>query len=64
LFVEELEPLKENIIGEIDFNLNNLENVKCIKTLNGHTGGVYCLTIINNDKIVSGSSDNSIKIWN
>jgi WD40 repeat protein len=42
----------------------NMESGLCIKTLNGHEGSVLCLTIINNDKIVSGSDDCSIKIWN
>ena len=35
------------------------------QTLNGHTGGVYSVAF-NDDgtKVVSGSEDNTIKIWN
>ena len=35
-----------------------------IKTLNGHSGNVHSVTINSSGKyIISGSSDNTIKIW-
>lgn len=33
-------------------------------TLNGHSAPVVSLAILSNDKLVSGSEDNKIKIWN
>jgi len=33
------------------------------KTLTGHTGLVQSLTILKNGDLASGSSDNTIKIW-
>ena len=33
------------------------------QNLNGHTFGVYSLVKLNYNKIASGSSDNSIKLW-
>ena len=35
-----------------------------IQTLYGHTSGVYGLTVLPNGNLVSGSADNTIKIWN
>ena len=35
-----------------------------IKTLTGHTNVVQALTVLQNGNLVSGSSDNTIKIWN
>ena len=35
-----------------------------IKTLNGHTNVVFSLTVLQNGNLVSGSVDNTIKIWN
>jgi len=34
------------------------------KTLTGHTGVVVVLTTLSNGDLVSGSGDNTIKIWN
>lgn len=36
----------------------------CILTLTGHTGVVYCLIQLRNGDLVSGSCDDTIKIWN
>ena len=33
-----------------------------ISVLEGHAGGVYCLTIWNNH-LYSGSYDNTIRVW-
>ena len=37
---------------------------KCIKTLKGHTDYVTSLIVLSDGKIVSGSADKTIKIWN
>ena len=34
-----------------------------IQTLTGHTSDVFALTVLQNENLVSGSDDNSIKIW-
>lgn len=41
----------------------NTQTGKCEKTLEGHTGPVDCLVVIN-DKIISGSWDHTLRIWN
>lgn len=42
----------------------NIKDVKCIKTLEGHTKGVRSVAFSPDGKhIVSGSNDNTIKIW-
>lgn len=43
------------------WNLSNC-NQKSI-TLSGHTGSVYCLALVKSNIISSGSSDNSIMLW-
>jgi WD40 repeat protein len=35
-----------------------------INTITGHTGNVNILEVLSNGQIVSGSSDNTVKIWN
>ena len=35
----------------------------CCATLQGHTGGVWCLEM-KDDLIVSGSTDRTLKVWN
>ena len=37
---------------------------ECLKTLIGHTDWINTVCILDNDKIVSGSHDKTIKIWN
>ena len=37
--------------------------VSQIQTLTGQTGIVYALTVLQNGNLVSGSFDNTIKIW-
>ena len=39
-------------------------NGTCINTLTGHTKWVKCLLELDNGTILSGSDDQSIKIWN
>ena len=48
-------------------NLSNDFNIKLknpIHTLNFHTDYVYCLTVLNDGRLVSGSGDHSIIIYN
>lgn len=36
----------------------------CLKILSGHTGGVLCLAVDSQGKILfTGSADNSIRVW-
>ena len=35
----------------------------CIRTMEGHTNWVLCLSVTSTHKIVSGSYDNTIRIW-
>jgi WD40 repeat protein len=44
----------------------DLPQATCIRTMNGHTRTVLCLaqSTYNNDELVSGSWDSTIKIWN
>lgn len=37
---------------------------RCIRTLEGHTKPVCSLAVLNDDTIVSGSCDSTIKLWN
>ena len=60
--------------GDRSIKIWNAENGELINTLNGHNGDVLsvCFSsdlvvksqVLDNKRIVSGSSDNSIKIWN
>ena len=36
----------------------------CLGTFAGHSGGVCSVAILGPDRIVSGSNDNTVKIWN
>ena len=35
-----------------------------MQILNGHSYYVYCIALISENKIASGSEDNTVKIWN
>ena len=49
----------------IKIGTRNAETGQLMQTLNGHTSGVNSVAFSSDDlKIVSGSSDKSIKIWN
>ena len=55
--------------GKIITNDNLYDDYKIeiknpIHKLTNHTGYVYCLCILNDGRLVSGSSDNSIIIYN
>ena len=53
-------------------NNNNLDNINNfnislknpIHTLNYHKDYIYCLSILNDGRLISGSADNSIIIYN
>ena len=34
------------------------------RTLNGHTSGVFALTLLQNGDLANGSANRTIKIWN
>ncbi len=44
-------------------NVDNNKN-RLIHTLSGHSKYVYCLRVLNDGRIISGSLDGSIRIWN
>ena len=57
----------ENNIYHINNNgitLFNKNYYKCIKTIRGHNDKIVCITELKTGKIVTGSYDNTIKIWN
>lgn len=42
----------------------NVDNGQCIRSLEGHSDRVICVSIIDESKVVSGSWDGSLKVWN
>ena len=36
---------------------------ECILTINGHSNGVLCMKLLTNNRLASGSHDNTIKIF-
>ena len=66
--LEEIKNKNNNINNQIKnnnlYNDLNIEIKNPIHKLNHHTGGIYCLTIINDGRLVSGSYDRSIIIYN
>lgn len=56
---------EEKIVGGLRDNsikVWNRNNLRCIKTLTGHSGSVLCLQF-NERFIVTGSSDSTIRVW-
>jgi len=41
----------------------DIENKKCINSLEGHTSAIWDISYIGNDKLISASDDNSSLIW-
>ena len=70
----EFDSIKETISNfkndEIEFITKNrryehlFQNKLIKQTLIGHNSGVVALTTLSNGDLVSGSDDNTIKIWN
>ncbi len=48
-----------NLISEYDWEFNGNSYV-----LGEHTGSVFCIVVLSDARIVSGSSDGEIKVWN
>ena len=51
-----------------DLNIKNIENSKdkgfiCIKSLGGHTNKIVSLIELNSGKLISGSYDSTLRIW-
>ena len=42
----------------------NINQSTSSKSLKGHTDGIYCLKKLNSNKIISGSDDCTLKLWN
>ena len=42
----------------------DINNYRCIRTLEGHENYIYTVIVLPDGNIVSGSHDNTIKIWN
>lgn len=42
----------------------NLLSGSCIKTIQCKTGKIYCLCLLDKNKLISGSENDSIQIWN
>ena len=65
--INKKEKINDDIKYEINYNLYNDYNIKLkqpIHKLNIHTDPVLCLTLLNDGRLVSGSSDKSIIIYN
>ena len=60
----QFQPPLEEEKKEKEIKERNYENYECLKTLEGHKGSVYSVIESRNGKeIISGSSDQTIKIW-
>ena len=65
--INENEIVKKNIKVENNTNLIKEFNIKCIEpinTLKNHTSYIYCFTLLNDGRLVSGSDDKTIIIYN
>ena len=43
--------------------VNPSADYNCVRTFSGHTGSVWSVAVMENQNIVSGSADKTIKIW-
>ena len=56
----------KNLFGKLELKnkeIDDFDQMKCEKTLTGHTSHVFCLEVLKTGEIVSRSGDNSIKMW-
>ena len=58
------EKIIENHKGNNGITILDKNLFRCSKTLHGHNDKIVCVTELANGKIVTGSYDNTIKIWN
>jgi len=49
--------------GFTSVELSNVMRLRCIHTLSGHTGHVSCVSVLPDGRIVSGSNDCTLRIW-
>jgi WD40 repeat protein len=49
--------------GDKTIRIWNLQSGETLQILNGHSGGVFCLAVLENDFLASGSADKTIRIW-
>ncbi len=42
----------------------NVNSGECLRTFTGHLDAISCVEVLTNERIMSGSSDKTIKIWN
>ena len=64
--IEETKTENNDIISNVSYLYDdfNIKSKNPIHKLNSHTGSVYCLAIMDDGRLVSGSGDNSINIYN
>ena len=56
--------INNEMINDNLYNSFNIESKNPIYDLNYHTGCISCLTVMNDGRLVSGSTDKSIIIYN
>ena len=63
--------MNDNLTYKKEINIESINKIVTIKTqtehdetLRGHTSYPWCLKIITNNILISGSYDKTIKIWN
>lgn len=64
---DQLNEKKENIKKEINYELYNdfdISSKDPVQVLNSHTSWVYCLTMLDDGRLVSGSADKQIIVYN
>jgi len=49
-------------VSQLPLTIWEIDTGECLQTLRGHSKAVYTV-ILCGDKLISGSSDNTIKVW-
>ena len=62
--IHEEKKIENNTNNYNGITLFNKNYYKCLKTICGHNDKIVCVTELRSGKIVTGSYDNTIKIWN
>ena len=60
MFVAGKNLLSETVIGH-DFK--SMKTFSSLATLEGHTGGVYCLIQLKSGELISGSGSYTLRVW-